>query len=163
MTKASARSFRLMRSLGGDPFNFTQINGTATFLKETLTGTSSVNDLSSAAGQYPGSWTLPVCDMSGYGSSWNFDYEAPIFVKTAVNSHPPCLCGKTLHAPQRCPKHTDFSLFSHRTRRQRNVRLGKSGGDAGIRDVLEPLRERADQQDLPVAGRGHAGSVSRER
>ena len=44
------------------------------------------------AGRYPGSWTLPVCNMSTWGNPhWNWNYEGG---KNWPDSHPPCLCGE---------------------------------------------------------------------
>ena len=71
VTEASAKSYRLMKAMGMDPFNFTQINGTAEFLTQAFTpGASPLGendkDLSDLVGRYPGSWTLPVCDARNF-------------------------------------------------------------------------------------------------
>ena len=55
-------------------------------------------------GRLPGSWTLPVCDISGYGKGWNLNYEQPQpqsrvdlsfpgASSTENLPHPPCMCG----------------------------------------------------------------------
>ncbi|KAI9699734.1 MAG: hypothetical protein M1836_002768 [Candelina mexicana] len=99
VTEASAKSYRLMKDTGGDPFNFTQTNGTAAFLFSAFTPRSSPSDynntdLSESVGRFPGSWTLPVCDISTWNYEWNWDYtQANFDSKGAYWTHPPCLCG----------------------------------------------------------------------
>ncbi len=94
MTESSARSYRVSKSAGLDPFNFNQSTGTRSFLEEAFTA-QSAESLTRLAGHFPGSWTLPVCDASSWGSAWNWDYADPN--KRHLYSpytHPPCLCGK---------------------------------------------------------------------
>ena len=75
-------------------FDFDQVAGTAAFLTESLTGDGT--DLTKQVGRYPGTWTLPVCDASTWGASWNSDYTNITDRNDArINTHPPCLCGKS--------------------------------------------------------------------
>ncbi|KAL8783491.1 MAG: hypothetical protein Q9213_004587 [Squamulea squamosa] len=71
-TEASAKSYRLMKKIGGDLFNSTQLNGTAAFLLHAFSpGEVAISDgaidISDLVGRYPGSWTIPVCDGSTWG------------------------------------------------------------------------------------------------
>ena len=70
VTEASAKSYRLMQAMGRDPFNFTQVDGTAEFLTKALTpGSTDLEgdtDLSNFVGRYPGSWTVPVCNAGNF-------------------------------------------------------------------------------------------------
>ena len=61
-------------------------------------------DLRKLYGRLPGSWTLPVCDISGYGKEWNVDYAngepQPVQNLAMIGGfgptklpHPPCMCG----------------------------------------------------------------------
>ncbi len=68
VTEASAKSYRAMKASGQDPFNFNQTSGTTQFLATAFTGGERTPDLSEYAGRFPGSWTLPVCDASTWGS-----------------------------------------------------------------------------------------------
>ncbi len=110
MTEASAKTFRLAKQNGSDPFNWTSIDRTRTYLEEVIKDNGSTIDLIEGAGRYPGSWTLPVCDTSTWGEKWNWDYTSDDY-KTAdrnpaayvsanfknskiQTTHPPCMCGE---------------------------------------------------------------------
>ena len=67
VTEATAKSYRAMKAIGQDPFNFNQTTGTARFLATAFTAGEGNTDLSEYAGRFPGSWTLPVCDASTWG------------------------------------------------------------------------------------------------
>ena len=76
-------------------FDFDQVAGTTAFLTESLTGDG--NDVANQAGRYPGTWTPPVCDALTWGASWNSDYTNITDRNDArTNTHPPCLCGKSI-------------------------------------------------------------------
>ena len=107
ITEASAKTFRLARKTGRDPFNFDSIMITHTFLEEVVIDNGTNIDLINEAGRYPGSWTVPVCDTSTWGMDWNWDYTDPKYGDKDWLStipgyqgegralyHPPCLCGK---------------------------------------------------------------------
>lgn len=68
VTEASAKSYRAMKASGQDPFKFNQTSGTNQFLATAFTGGERTPNLSEYAGRFPGSWTLPVCDTSTWGS-----------------------------------------------------------------------------------------------
>ena len=95
VTKASAKSYRVMKDGRPNPFEFDQIEGTRTFIKETLLQTDGIVDLTRSAGQYPGSWTLPVCNASWWGRSWNWNYADKPEIRESTGTHPPCLSGKS--------------------------------------------------------------------
>ncbi|KAL8849435.1 MAG: hypothetical protein Q9221_005607 [Calogaya cf. arnoldii] len=100
VTEASAKSYRAMKAIGQDPFNFNQTAGTSQFLATAFTGGEGNPDLSEFAGRFPGSWTLPVCDASTCGKAWNWDYTGEKNdIRKSVHTHPPCLCGKALLYP----------------------------------------------------------------
>ena len=96
VTRASALSYKTMKAAGLNPFNFSQIEGTRSFIEQTLTQTDGVIDLTKSAGRYPGSWTLPVCNASWWGRSWNWNYADNKNLRKSITTHPPCLCGKSV-------------------------------------------------------------------
>ncbi|KAL8688563.1 MAG: hypothetical protein Q9218_005561 [Villophora microphyllina] len=114
VTEASTESYRLTKKNNTkpnrafvDPFNLTGVVGTQTFLMEAFNDNGTNIALIDQAGRYPGSWTLPVCDASTWGESWNWDYNRPDWNNDYTNpstgdfgtspkhqSHPPCICGE---------------------------------------------------------------------
>lgn len=112
MTEASVKLYKLAKKHGLDPFDIDPINQTRIYLEEAVDDIGSVLDLTEFAGRYPGTWSLPVCNASSWGKSWNWDYTTPEYQKTkrhyppfigkpdtrpseGENSHPPCFCGKS--------------------------------------------------------------------
>ena len=105
--EASAKSYQLAKRNGKDRFNVTGQIGTELFLSEAVVDNGTTIALTGQAGRYPGSWTLPVCDGSSWGKSWNWDYTsdkykhsedaaltaADINTSMKQKTHPPCLCG----------------------------------------------------------------------
>ncbi|KAL8925035.1 MAG: hypothetical protein Q9208_003719 [Pyrenodesmia sp. 3 TL-2023] len=67
VTEASAKSYRLMKEIHQDPFNFNHTLGTAAYLAKAFTAGENNTDPSALVGRSPGSWTLPVCDASTWG------------------------------------------------------------------------------------------------
>ena len=104
MTESSAKTYRLLQRNQTDPFDFDDIVLTQRVLYEVTHNNDTEELLNSTYGHFPGTWSLPVCDISGYGAAWNFDYVTkdqpePITLTTgAVFSpglpHPPCMCGE---------------------------------------------------------------------
>ena len=106
VTEASAKSYRLAKPRGHDPFNVTGKFGTQLFLSAAVESDGSIPLLNQAR-RYPGSWTLPVCDSSTWGKNWNWDYTSDDYKKRdqfalvaadfqsskKQKTHPPCLCG----------------------------------------------------------------------
>lgn len=116
MTEASAKGYQLAKANGTiDPFNITGQIGTQTFLTAAVNDDSDRFPLLNQAGRYPGSWTLPVCNASTWGKSWNWDYTTAEYDRSYWNpdyktkrviassgvvgtsksrrTRPPCLCG----------------------------------------------------------------------
>lgn len=95
VTKASALSYQAMKDAGLDPFNFSPIAGLQSFIDQVTRQVNGSVDLAQFAGQYPGSWTLPVCNASWWGKAWNWDYaQNKDDVRGSTQTHPPCICGK---------------------------------------------------------------------
>ena len=98
VTEASAKTYRVARQHEiADPFNVSEADSTNLFLEDSIKGNGSAVGLVDGAGRFPGSWTLPVCDTSTWGESWNWDYNSTEYQIKGVGqdtSHPPCLCGK---------------------------------------------------------------------
>ncbi|KAL8787516.1 MAG: hypothetical protein Q9213_002174 [Squamulea squamosa] len=109
VTEASAKSYRLAKANGTiNPFNVTGQIGTQTFLSEAVRDNGTNILLVNQAGRYPGSWTLPVCNASRWGTAWNWDYtsydykHADDFALVSADyrtsqrqqTHPPCLYGE---------------------------------------------------------------------
>ena len=112
MTEGSAKTFLLAKNNGDsslpeafDPF---KVNSTLLYdaLKGSKLGTSEVS-YRGEAGRYAGSWTIPVCNASTWGSIWNWrftsneefwDIEYTTLVDVTIRrarTHPPCMCGKS--------------------------------------------------------------------
>ncbi|KAG8530182.1 uncharacterized protein KY384_005665 [Bacidia gigantensis] len=85
VTEASARSYRLAKQTGTDPFNFSYPLSNATLLTQALYP-EGCQDFDICAGRYAGSWTLPVCDASDWGKPWNFNYNNSDFGKPRGDS-----------------------------------------------------------------------------
>ncbi|KAL8854460.1 MAG: hypothetical protein Q9221_000731 [Calogaya cf. arnoldii] len=94
VTEASAKSYRLMKEINQDPFQFNHTIGTPAFLSKAFTAGETHTDLSEMVGRFPGSWTPPVCDASTWGNSWNWDYTGEKNdIRESHITHPPCMCG----------------------------------------------------------------------
>lgn len=85
---------------GLDPFNLNATAASVNFLSSIANG-SDINgeDGRGMGGRYPGSWTLPVCNASIWGSLWNYDYTTKYKYRREYYEHPPCFCGKFRQAP----------------------------------------------------------------
>ena len=104
VTEAFAKSYRLMKATSQDLFNFDHIAGTRSFLEEAFRQNNESVDITQLAGRYSGSWTLPVCDSSTWGKSWNWNYVEDNSLRargligellgSRSDTHSPCLCGK---------------------------------------------------------------------
>ncbi|KAL8903537.1 MAG: hypothetical protein Q9171_007371 [Xanthocarpia ochracea] len=95
VTEASARTYRLAKEMGRDPFNYHQTLGISDFLINALSPGEGRQDLSKDFGRFPGSWTLPVCDASTWGKAWNWDYTGEDNkIRGSGVTHPPCMCEK---------------------------------------------------------------------
>ena len=72
-----------------DIYSIDNITLTNAFLDEvSRNGLENIEDL---PGKYPGSWTLPVCNVSTWGAKWNWNYNNG---SHDGKSHPPCICGE---------------------------------------------------------------------
>ena len=68
------------------------------------TGEGVALSFNTSYGRFPGTWTLPVCDITGYGAHWNLDYvNRPQDQQAAIGifkvpqgplPYPPCMCGE---------------------------------------------------------------------
>ncbi|KAI9703553.1 MAG: hypothetical protein M1836_007323 [Candelina mexicana] len=94
VTEASAKTYRSNKKYRLDPFNFNHTSDTTTWLQPLFEkGEGNRSDLSDQVARFPGSWTLPVCDASTWGSKWNWDYTQHPQPFGNLETHPPCICG----------------------------------------------------------------------
>ena len=132
-TEGSARTYRLLKLNDSlNPFEYNDTVLTQRVLFE-ATNNTQLNDtgaidlsFKTSYGRFPGSWTLPVCDISGYGGHWNFDFVnktqnqetamGPFRVPKGPLPHPPCMCGKAV---------SSFLKFSGRVCGERMALLTK--------------------------------------
>ena len=71
-------------------FQGDELNITRTFLQQLRS--ENVTNLQELPGKYPGSWTLPICNVGSWGIQWNWNYnDGNVF----GDSHPPCMCGRS--------------------------------------------------------------------
>ncbi|KAL8901203.1 MAG: hypothetical protein Q9192_000680 [Flavoplaca navasiana] len=98
ITEASAKTYQLTKNsttgYGLDPFNFDAAKGANSTLFYIANGSELLGpEGKGMGGRYPGSWTLPVCNASKWGDSWNFDYTSGHRNRRDIREHPPCFCG----------------------------------------------------------------------
>ncbi|KAG8533909.1 uncharacterized protein KY384_001650 [Bacidia gigantensis] len=93
ITESSAKSYRLAKAHGLDPYNFPGPEGSSLFLSEAYDGPPGDTAITEMACRYPGSWTLPVCDMGTWGAAWNWNYADDKSMREQTYEFPPCLCG----------------------------------------------------------------------
>ena len=102
MIEASARTYHCLKDNGSDPFDFENIAVQAQWIDNAPLRSNIILD--ELVGRLPGSWTLPVCDITGYDKEWNLDYnnkdaqpDPNLFYPGASDTsnlpHPPCFCG----------------------------------------------------------------------
>ncbi|KAL8911471.1 MAG: hypothetical protein Q9172_007668 [Xanthocarpia lactea] len=103
VTEASARTYRLAKKMGRDPFNYNQTLGISDFLINAFSPGEDRQDLSEDFGRFPGSWTLPVCDASTWGKAWNWDYTGEDNkIRESGVTHPPCMCDQASRLTDIC-------------------------------------------------------------
>ena len=92
MTEASAKTYRAAKTAKLDnPFSITATTTNAEYNHTLLT--DRIARLDNFAGRSAGSWTLPVCDTSTWGSLWNHDYTGTGSHSSSDYQVLPCLCG----------------------------------------------------------------------
>ncbi|KAL8870483.1 MAG: hypothetical protein Q9174_003485 [Haloplaca sp. 1 TL-2023] len=99
ITEASAKTYQLTKNsttgYGLDPFNFDASKGANNTLFYIANGSELLgSEGKGMGGRYPGSWTLPVCNASKWGASWNIDYTLGHRDRRDIREHPPCFCGE---------------------------------------------------------------------